>query len=147
MQVEATVTPTRMFLTYAYLLAFILPISDSVVVGIACYVCGFVALSAWEAAVVPELKVRAILPDVPREKGMLTEAQMRVPWIQPLTAERIPRLEDLRMEDIRVGSRMTIAQYISLDTSLATIRGLQVVSPEWSALYNTSVIVYKKRRW
>jgi hypothetical protein len=119
----------------------------ALVTGLACYAGGLVALTAWEAFVVPELKLRSILPDVPLVKGQLTVRQVRSPWITPLTADgAIPILDDLHKDDVRVGRRDGVAQYVTL-RDLPHRPGAQELSTAWSQLYKRRVMIYKKQRW
>ena len=77
--------------------------SGALLTGLACYAGGLAALTAWEEFVVPELKLRSILPDVPIAKGQLTVRQRRSPWITPLTADGpVPVLDELQTRDVRV---------------------------------------------
>ena len=121
--------------------------SGSLLTGIACYAGGLAALTAWEEFVVPELKLRSIVPDVPIVKGQLTVKQKRSPWITPLTADgAVPALDDLRKGDVRVGQRNGVAQYLTLD-DLRRLSGVQEPSELWSEVYKVPVTMYKKQRW
>lgn len=121
--------------------------SGALLTGLACYAGGLAALTAWEEFVVPELKLRSILPDVPITEGQLTVRQKRSSWITPLTADgAVPVLDELRDGDVRVGRRDGIAQYITLD-KLPPRPNVQEESEAWSEVYKVPVVIYKKQRW
>lgn len=116
--------------------------------GVACYLAGLATLSIWEEVVVPALKLRSILPDVPSVTGQLTERQRNARWITPLTADQrlpLPSLDRLRDRDHRVGSQEGVSQHITV-CRLRHVRGLQERSDEWSRFYGTDICVYKGSR-
>lgn len=126
------------------------PPSGALLTGLVCYVGGLAALTAWEELVVPTLKLRSILPDVPLVDGQLTVRQKEAPWITPLTADgAVPTLDALRAGDVRVGRREGVAQYLALDaaTALPRVPKVQEPSAAWSEVYGVPVTIYKKQRW
>lgn len=115
---------------------------------------GMGALMWWDATVVPELKRRSILPDIPLVPGQLTEREKAQPWLTPLTMSRdvyIPTLDRLRTEHpYYIGDRDGVRQYMTAHDvdSCKKIPGVQEVSEEWSKLYGgTPVVVFKKQKW
>ena len=121
------------------------------VTGIIFYVTGYAALSVWEEFVVPQLKLRSILPDVPLVDGQLTEKERTEPWITPLTADQtlpLPTLEMLRTKDHhRIGRREGVTQYITTDEKLTRIRGVQEEVEAWNDFYGVPITVYKEHKW
>lgn len=113
---------------------------------------GIASLVWWERAVVPILKRRGIVPDVPLVRGALTERQKDLRWITPLTCDNQvppPALEDLRTRKRghRVGTFGGVHQLISLNPSVVPQgnSSQSCCSPEWSEYYNTTVYIFKKK--
>lgn len=125
-------------------------ISDDLVFGAACYVGSFALLSAWEGVVVPRLKLRGIIPDVPILPGALSERERAARWIVPLTSDRrvpLPDLETLRTQGHHcVGKAEGVPQLISLATPDARESpGVRVVHSDWSDFYETPILLYKQK--
>mgnify|MGYP003682231833 CR=1 FL=1 len=112
--------------------------------GLVCYIVGLLALTAWEEWVVPRFSVDSTLPN------NLSGEQRRLPWITPLTASTpvpLPTLDTLQtLERYYVGSKMGVAQYITLDAPPRPREGVYEHSQEWSEHYGVEVYVYKKPR-
>ena len=122
---------------------------SSLATGAVFYVTGLVTLTLWEEYVVPALKLRSIIPDIPRIDGQLTVKERNEPWITPLTSDQtLPyaTIEQLKENDRRIGSRDGISQFITLEP-LVHIRNVQEEVKEWSDMYGQPIIVYKKHRW
>ena len=124
--------------------------------GLLLYILAIGGLNAWEAYAVPLLKLKKILPDVPTAPGQLTEEQKAVPWITLLTADQrlpLPDKDAILVQDSvhQIGSSKGIPQFVTATEAntnpLPRFRGVQEPSDEWSAHYNTSIVIFKKQRW
>ena len=119
-------------------------------VGMFCYVGGMVGFTMWEYKVVPQLKRKGIIPDVPLIEGDITEAQKDLKWMTPLTCDNqlpLPTFDDLKNKGAyRIGSTNGIHQVITLTPSKAyPLDKVAVRSLEWSLHYNTTVFIHKQR--
>lgn len=123
-------------------------VRDSFFTGLCFYLVTLASLVAWETWVVPVLKSRSILPDIPLVEGQLTEEQKRQPWIVPLTSDQslpLPTWNTLvEKRRHRIGRCEGVTQYIVPD-ELPTIDGVQKVSSEWSTHYDHCVSVLKEK--
>ena len=118
--------------------------------AISVYVVGLILLTAYEELVVPSLKLKSILPDVPLLPGSFTEKEKAVPWITPWTADLVvppPVFEDLQtLPKYRIGRQGDITQFITARKLQTIVPGVKEVSPEWTAFYNSSEIYIFKER-
>ena len=135
-----------MVLLPAIALASQAPLDDPLVTGVACYIAGLAALTAWESYAVPRLQARSILPDVPLLPGQLTQKEKAVPWILPWTADLPvppPPYEELGGR-FRIGVVDGVGQFLTKEEG-EEVRGVREKSEEWSAYYGKTVYVYKLR--
>lgn len=128
-----------------------LHLSPTLMTGLVCYLGGFATLTAWEQFVVPQLKLKSILPDVPLLPNQLTEAQKHTPWITPLTCDAMvppPTLETLRGRGKHwVGVVLNANQFITTKSTSEVHTEephcLCATSEEWSEYYDCDVTIYK----
>lgn len=118
--------------------------------GAACYLGSLALLTAWESVAVPRLKLNGILPDVPILPGQLTERELRLPWILPITADQsipLPDIDSLRdKERHHVGKIEKVSQVISIPSERTSIiKGKREVSEEWSSYYGTLICIEKRK--
>ncbi len=118
--------------------------------GVAFYASGLILLTLWEERVVPRLKLRSILPDIPLLPNELSEAERSTSWILPWTANLPvppPVYDKLSsMDKFRVGRVNNVAQYITVHTPDHFVTGVVEESLEWSQFYsNQTIIIFKER--
>ena len=119
--------------------------------GFLFYAIGFILLTYWEENVVPFLKLKSILPDIPLVEGQLTAKQTKTAWIIPLTADNripLPTLDELdKKGKHRIGVSDGVVQFITAKSLTFRKAGVQEISEEWSEYYNAPIIVFKKHFW
>ena len=118
--------------------------------GVVFYASGLIFLTLWEELVVPRLKLRSILPDIPLLPNQLSEAERSTSWILPWTANLPvppPAYDELSsMDKFRVGRVNNVAQYITVHTPDRFITGVIEKSSEWSQFYKNETIIILKER-
>ena len=123
--------------------------SSPALFGAVVYGGSLAALTAWEAAAVPWLKRRGILPDVPPLPSMLSEHEKMAAFATPLTAIDYPPLptlderQDGRRHLVHTCGRVVQHIYLAQGPSSPLRPEVCEVSDEFSELYGERVIIEK----
>lgn len=121
-----------------------------VVTGVIVYIMGMILMNNIEVKFREQMGLPTFSDEVRIKLGYLTKEEEKTSWIEPsYTQISIPTVEELKQNDIYIGSIDDVNQYISYVENKDTrkdITGVIEYSEAWSSVLECDVIIYKKRQ-
>lgn len=128
---------------------------SSLFVGLFCYALTMVALSLWDALVVPNLQEKGMLPYYKDEQPRLSVEDRKRPWLRPADLQmwggKLPTIEEVVKQCVRIGKTHTgygsLEQYLcaASKTDLSDGYGECELSDTWSDHYGREVWICKRK--